>query len=322
MPDTPPATTAPAPPYAAPNEAEKALYLSVLRAGRASLREVMEQDAASAARLLEIGLLSRYAYQEWVVAMNPRVATAKLAAALREGAGDLLSRADSSGDGLGELADSYDAAQQRTHIAHVFGQDRIQQRLLAIESDHWDEAMAAQPGPRAPEFLTENPRIRAALARGATADILYQPVTRRTPHTVAYAAAATDWGMRLRVLDEPFARMMIFDRRIAVIATAGDNRSGAAFIEDRAVVDHLVKLFQRDWERAVRVPWFDEVGRELPEVLSRVGELLAAGLTQKAVASRLSLSERTVAGHIARLRERYDAETLFQLGWLMRDGAR
>jgi uncharacterized protein YciI len=35
----------------------------------------------------------------------------------------------------------------------------------------------------------------------------------------------------------------------------------------------------------------------------------------------MGLSERTVAGHIDRLRELYDAETLFQLGRQMR-GAR
>ncbi|MFH8380108.1 LuxR C-terminal-related transcriptional regulator [Kitasatospora sp. NPDC018058] len=46
--------------------------------------------------------------------------------------------------------------------------------------------------------------------------------------------------------------------------------------------------------------------------------MLTQGLAQRAIATRLGLSERTVAGHIARLRERYDAETLFQLGWQMR----
>jgi DNA-binding NarL/FixJ family response regulator len=46
--------------------------------------------------------------------------------------------------------------------------------------------------------------------------------------------------------------------------------------------------------------------------------LLVEGLTQGAIAKRLGLSERTVAAQIAALREEYDAETLFQLGWLMR----
>ncbi|MEU7090860.1 LuxR C-terminal-related transcriptional regulator [Streptomyces viridifaciens] len=43
--------------------------------------------------------------------------------------------------------------------------------------------------------------------------------------------------------------------------------------------------------------------------------MLARGLTQRAVATRLGLSERTVAGHISRLRDRYGAQTLFHLGW-------
>ncbi|GLW68754.1 hypothetical protein Kpho02_10530 [Kitasatospora phosalacinea] len=336
MPDLPPGTPAPprpAPPpdsgpsYAVPpGPAEKELYLSVLRAGRVSLRELMEQDAAATARLLELGLLVPYTSNGWAVAVNPRAAIAKLSAALRADAGDLLARAETAGADLEDLSESYDAAQRRAEpaerITHVYGVEAIQQRLLVIESDRWEECLAAQPGVRPPEYLDDDSRIRQALARGAVTDVLYQPVSRRTPHTAAYAATATDWGMRLRVLDEPFARMLIFDRRVAVIATVDDNRSGAAFIGDRAVVEHLVRLFLRDWERAVRVPWHDEVGREMPQPLRRVGELLAEGLTQRAVASRLGLSERTVAGHIARLRERYDAETLFQLGWLMRDGGR
>ncbi|MCX4747559.1 LuxR C-terminal-related transcriptional regulator [Kitasatospora sp. NBC_01287] len=49
--------------------------------------------------------------------------------------------------------------------------------------------------------------------------------------------------------------------------------------------------------------------------------LLARGLTQRGIATRLGLSERTVAAQISRLRERYDVRTLFQLGWQIRDGA-
>ncbi|MEV7212229.1 LuxR C-terminal-related transcriptional regulator [Kitasatospora cineracea] len=314
------------PVVAAPTEAEKALYLSVLRAGRVPLREVTEQDAAAAARLMELGLLVPYTSGGWVMAVNPRVAAARLSAVLRESAGGLLARAEQAGAGLDELAESYAAAQRRAEpaakITHLHGTEPIQQRLLAIESDRWEECLAAQPGERPTKYLDDNSRVRTSLAQGAAVDILYQPLSRRTPRTVAYAAAATGWGMRLRVLDEPFARMLIFDRRVAVIAGSPDNRT-AAFIEDPIVVDHLVGLFQRDWDRAVRVPWYDlAADQDLPEALRRVGELLATGLTQKAIASRLSLSERTVATHIARLRERYDAETLFQLGWLMRDGGR
>ncbi|MFF3074084.1 hypothetical protein [Kitasatospora sp. NPDC057936] len=63
----------------------------------------------------------------------------------------------------------------------------------------------------------------------------------------------------------------------------------------------------------------DESARALYRAIPRDGgRLLAQGLTQRAIAGRMGSSERTVAGHIARLRELYDAETLFQLGRQMR----
>ncbi|MFE6498657.1 hypothetical protein [Kitasatospora sp. NPDC057738] len=51
---------------------------------------------------------------------------------------------------------------------------------------------------------------------------------------------------------------------------------------------------------------------------TRVGRLLARGLTQRASAGRMGLSERAVAGHVARLRELCDAEALFRSGRLLR----
>jgi hypothetical protein len=74
----------------------------------------------------------------------------------------------------------------------------------------------------------------------------------------------------------------------------------------------VVDQFERDWARAERVRW-DEPGPPDPLI-----PLLAQGLTQRAIANRLGSSERTVAAQIARLREEYDADTLFQLGWSAR----
>ncbi|MFD7642964.1 LuxR C-terminal-related transcriptional regulator [Kitasatospora sp. NPDC059795] len=307
-----------------PTAVEKALYLDVLRAGRVSMRELTEQDPAATARLLDLGLLVQYVDQGWVAAVDPRAVSARLSAAHRGAAADLLARAEQAALAVEDLADSYDTAQRRSgpdpQITHVHGLEQIQHRLLAFEADFREQVLVAQPGFRPPEALG-NIRMRRAMERDVLADILYQPISRRTPHTVAYAAVAIGWGVRLRVLDEPFARMMIFDRKVAIISSSVDNRT-AAFIEDRAVVAHLVDVFRRDFERAERVPWQMLDGAELPEVLRRVAELLAEGLTQRAIASRLGVGERTVAAHISRLRERYGVQTLFQLGQLMRDGAR
>ncbi|MFD0564287.1 LuxR C-terminal-related transcriptional regulator [Kitasatospora saccharophila] len=163
-------------------------------------------------------------------------------------------------------------------------------------------------------------RVRSLgfLANGIELRSIYQPGAVADPATVAYAAELTDAGERFRVLDEPFRRMVIFDRRAAVVSASPDDRQ-AVLVEDPAVLTTLVALFERDWARAEQVDWLALDGRSRESgVPPELTGLLAAGLTQRAIASRLGLSERTVAGHIARLREFYDAETLFQLGWQLR----
>ncbi|MFF4339600.1 LuxR C-terminal-related transcriptional regulator [Kitasatospora sp. NPDC001540] len=309
-----------------PGAAEKELYLSVLRAGgRVSVREATEQDAAATARLLALGLLVHHDESEQLTAVNPRTVSTRLSRELRRAGTRLFEAAEHVPTELDVLADAYDSAARREdhgrQITHVLDVDRIRHRLLQIEADFREEVLAAQPGRRPVVYLEKSARTEKALAGGARMDILYQPVSKSDPAVIDYAVRATGWGMRLRSLDEDFTRMLIFDRRVAIISASADNRT-AAFIEAPAVVDHLVRLFLRDWERAERVPWHDLAGDSVPPVVEQVSRLLAAGLTQKAIATRLNLSERTVAEHIARLRERYDAKTLFQLGWLMREGAR
>ncbi|MFF0292904.1 helix-turn-helix domain-containing protein [Kitasatospora sp. NPDC004615] len=309
-----------------PTAAERALYLAVLRAGgRVSVREAVEQDAEATTRLLELGLLIQHDESEQLTAVNPRNVSHRLSRELREAGTRRFIEAERVPAELDELADAFDSSTRRgdraPQITHIFDVDRIRHRLLQIEADFREEVLAAQPGHRPTVYLEKSDRTERALAAGARMDILYQPVGSTDPAVIDYAVRATGWGMRLRSLDEDFTRMLIFDRKVAIISASADNRT-AAFIEDPAVVGHLVGLFLRDWERAERVPWHDLAGGAVPAVTDRIARLLAQGLTQRAVASRLGVSERTVAEHIARLRERYDAGTLFQLGWLMRDGAR
>ncbi|KDN84068.1 helix-turn-helix domain-containing protein [Kitasatospora cheerisanensis] len=316
--------TAPVP--GPPSHAEKAMYLAVLRAGgQVLVREAMEQDPAATARLLALGLLVHHDESERLTAVNPRSVGARLGRELRTAGTRLFDQAEQLPAELGALTDAYDRAARPDDnsraITHVLDVDRIRHRLLQIEADFREEVLAAQPGRRPSVYLEKSARTEQALAAGARMDILYQPVGSTDPAVIDYAVRATGWGMRLRSLDEDFTRMLIFDRKVAVISASADNRT-AAFIEDPAVVGHLVALFLRDWERAERVRWHDLAGGAVPEAADRIARLLAQGLTQRAVASRLGVSERTVAEHIARLRERYDAGTLFQLGWLMRDGAR
>ncbi|AUG78445.1 LuxR family transcriptional regulator [Kitasatospora sp. MMS16-BH015] len=308
-----------------PDEAERALYLAVLeKGGRVLLRDVTAEDMPAALRLMEIGLLVHYRPDESLSAVNPRAIGEKIGTELRSAGMRLLARAEETPALLAELVHHYDLAERRTgHIgavSHIEDPEEIRHRLTQLETELRYEAMSAQAEQTRPAaHLAEmRDRIRGFLDRGGVARTIYRAEVKADPATVEYAATVSEWGYRIRVLSEPFTRVLIFDRRVAVIPAAADN-SSAAFVEDPAVVDFLVGVFERDWARAEPVWWetLAEPGDGTP-VHEQVGRLLAQGLTQRAVANRLGLSERTVAGHIARLRELYDADTLYQLGWLMR----
>ncbi|MFJ8040035.1 LuxR family transcriptional regulator [Kitasatospora sp. NPDC096147] len=303
---------------------ERAVYGAVLaEGGRVWFRDVLPGDAPAVLRLLEVGLLVHHTEDGTLTAVNPRSVVDRRAAELRSESRVLLDHADRVPASLEGLAQAYDAVPRRAEVPdaveYVREKERIRSRLLQSELALREEAMVAQPGGARPmgQLRETQGRTFGYLERGLTMHLLYQPAAREDGPTAAYAASLVERGARVRVLDEPFSRLLVFDRRTAVIPAAADH-TAAAFVEDPAVVNVLLGVFERDWERAERVRW-SELGflaGELP-IHEQVGRLLAQGHTQRAVASRLGLSERTVAGHIARLRELYSAETLFQLGWQM-----
>ncbi|MFG2694665.1 LuxR C-terminal-related transcriptional regulator [Kitasatospora sp. NPDC051984] len=311
---------------ALPTGPERQLYQQILdQGGRVAFREAVEQDSAGVLRLLELGLLVHDAVGQSLTAVNPRVVGDRISAELRAEGTRMLLRAEEMPVLLEDLTHAYDATPRRADrssvVHHVGRSDRIRERVRQLENEAEEEVLALQPGgaPAGDLQADSLERARGFLTGGAVLHTVYEPAALLDEGTVRWAEAVTGWGGRFRTLSEPFSRMTVFDRRIAVVPASADN-SSAALVEDPAVVSFLVAAFERDWERAERVRWrsADREGESVVPVHEQVGRLLAQGLTQRSIASRLGLSERTVAGHISRLRELHDAETLFQLGWQMR----
>ncbi|MFC8716806.1 LuxR C-terminal-related transcriptional regulator [Kitasatospora sp. NPDC057198] len=311
-----------------PNETERALYREILaQGGRVMFREAMQQDPEAVLGLIDLGLLVHHDTDESLTAVNPRAVGARLSTELRGAATRKLVQAERAAEQLDDLSQAYDSTPQRvdrrSEVQHVATGQQIRHRIMQIEAEMREEALALQPGGARPTpFLRQSlVRDRAFLTAGVALRTVYQPGALTHRPTVSYAASLTGAGERIRVLDEPFVRLLVFDRKVAIIPASADYRS-AAFVEDPVLVALLVERFERDWARAAIVDWHALAGRPRESgVPPELTDLLAAGLTQRAIASRLGLSERTVAAHIARLREQHGAETLFQLGWLMRGGA-
>ncbi|MFF4380178.1 LuxR C-terminal-related transcriptional regulator [Kitasatospora sp. NPDC001547] len=309
-----------------PDEAARQLYLAIIAAGgRVPTGEVADADRDALQQLIDIGLLMVNRMDRCYTAVSPRSVSDRLGAELRSEATRLLVRAENLPGALDGLTRAYDAMPRPTDRAggavHVEGHVHIRQRISQLVSDCRSEVLTAQPGHRPADMLQvavlQDVQL---LQRGCSLRTIYQPVALADPPALAYAEEVTRHGSLIRVLDEPFQRLIVFDRSVAVIS-ANDDNSTAAFITDPATITYLVGTFERDWARADTAEAAAPGQAPARTVPDRVGRLLARGLTQRAVATRLGLSERTVAAHISRLRDRYGAQTLFQLGWLMR-GAR
>ncbi|MFE9422534.1 LuxR family transcriptional regulator [Kitasatospora sp. NPDC006697] len=302
------------------------LYLAVVaEGGWVKAAEVLEGDRPALTRLLDLGLVRGLPGGTFYSAVSPRAFLGRAAGALRGRAAELLRRADEMPALLDELAHAYDTAPHRPApgtgtVDTVVDMDSIRHRIAQLVADTTTEILTAQPGGDRPAdhlawaMAQDVPFLRG----GGAMRTVYQPVARTDPATVAYAAAVAPHGARIRVLDEDFQRMLIFDRQVAVIPASADMGS-AAFVSDPTAVELLVELFERDWQRAERVAWGSaHAAPDAGAVAARIARLLAGGLSRRAIAGRIGLSERTVAAHIARLRQDYEAETLYQLGWLMR----
>ncbi|MEU1419975.1 LuxR family transcriptional regulator [Kitasatospora sp. NPDC005751] len=311
-----------------PDADARELYRTILReGGRLPIAEVSAQDARSVRQLTDVGLLTpRYADGVYSV-VNPRAVGERIGAGLREEGARLLARAALVPELIDDLTKAYDAApgrEDRTGGARrITGMGQIRHLISQLADEHHREAWAAQPGGARPAAHMRDAleHTRRYLARGGTMRTIYEASARLDAPTVEYAAASARLGSPIRTLAAPFRRVLIFDRRVALIPAAPDNTS-AALVEDSATVAFLVDVFEQQWRQAEGVNWSAlAAGATEPAVHDQIGRLLSQGLTQRTIAGRLGLSERTVAGHISRLRELYDAETLFQLGWQMR-GAR
>ena len=183
-----------------------------------------------------------------------------------------------------------------------------------------EELLTAQPqtGRERASLKAAAERDKAALDRGVKMRTLYQHSARRHAITRSYVAEVTALGAEVRTLDEFFNRMIVVDRRLAIIpGPSGDDVAIA--VQEPALVAYLVDVFERAWERArpytlTQRSMLNDIAREQRAMTIR---MLIEGHSDPVSAKRLGVSARTFAGYVADLKAEYDADTRFQLGYTM-----
>lgn len=269
--------------------------------------------------LVEIGLLSE-ASDRWVP-VDPALIQARVVAPLGMRAAELMSESARWASAFSELGQSYrQHALNEQPITRIGGWANINRFLESVVGDAQTELLTAQPSGARPreQLALAMERDTRALDRGVSLRTLYQHSARRSSTTQSYVTEVTRRGAQVRTLDEFFKRLIVVDRRLAVVP--GPEGSAVAIaIHEPALVSYLVDVFERYWERGTAfVDRQEETERAIADdVRDMTKRMLIEGHSDSASAKRMGVGIRTYANYVASLKAEYGVETRFQLGHAM-----
>jgi len=255
-------------------------------------------------------------------AVDPTTVQGQVVTPLGTRGAELLAESTQWAQAFSGLAQTWrrSARPERGPFTELRGLEAISAFLVSNVNDAEEELLTAQPqGLRDGATLDAAfRRDKAALERGVRMRILYQHSARRSATTHKYVAAVTGIGAEVRTLDEFFNRLIVIDRRIAVIPGAGGPTT-AMVIREPNLLAYLVDMFERSWERGRAftnrgTAAQRDIAQEQRQMTIR---MLIEGHADPASAKRLGVSPRTYAGYIADLKDEFEAETRFQLGYTM-----
>ena len=273
--------------------------------------------------LVEMGLLIFDSEQDGWAPEDPTSVQSRVVSPLSQEAAKLLSESSQWSSAFSNLSQSWRRAPQssaRGPFTYLRSVELINSVLDQLLAECEEELLTAQPeAGRDPRFLAKAAlRDIAVLERGIMMRTLYQHSARRSSVTHKYVAAVTARGAEVRTLDEFFNRMIVVDRRVAVIPNRNEV-AVAVVVREPAVVAYLVDIFERSWERGR--PFTNRDTSLLKDIAAEqramTMRMLIEGHSDPVSAKRLGVSPRTYAGYVADLKADYDAQTRFQLGYTM-----
>ncbi|MFH8386567.1 LuxR C-terminal-related transcriptional regulator [Kitasatospora sp. NPDC018058] len=190
-------------------------------------------------------------------------------------------------------------------VERVEGADRVRARIdeLAFFAHH--ELLSVQPnGPLSTAAIegAKEADMRA-LRRGLTMQTIMRTDALHDQQTADYLAELRARGAQVRTLDGPLERMLIFDRRTALVPMdPRESGRGALVVHQPGMISSLITLFDRFWEAAK-----DLDQEHLAEIEQQVLRTMVRVEKDEAGARELGISVRTYRGHIAHLLRRLNA---------------
>ncbi len=302
------------------------LYEQVLAEGGLPAEDPRIADGAPLRRafdlLIELGLLQLDSARTTWRPLEPSHAQSRVVTPLGTEGARLIeesARWASAFSGLNQSWRRSPAANDSGPFLYLHG-EAVQPYLTTLVSEAQEELLTAQPQANRSTRTVTQAAVRdiEALQRGLVMRTLYQHSARRHSATHKYVAQVAEHGAQVRTLDEFFDRMIVVDRRVALIP-APDSPTTAVVVREPAIVAYLVDVFERAFARGR--PFASGGQSVMKEIASEQRamtiRMLIEGHADAVSAKRLGVSPRTYAGYVAELKEEYDTETRFQLGYTM-----
>ncbi|MGC0422787.1 helix-turn-helix domain-containing protein [Embleya sp. AB8] len=209
-------------------------------------------------------------------------------------------------------------ADRTPDVEQLLGLDRIRDRIAELTREIDAEVMSFSPdGAQTMENMEASKPLDAeVLARGVRMRSLYLDSVRNSPPSIAYANWLAGQGGQVRTVPSLPVRMIIIDRRVALVPVDGDDTArGALVLHGHGTITALCALFETLWTTAT--PLGEVQVRDVRGLTAQEAEalrLLGKGLTDEAIAKRLGVSPRTARRIAADLMELLGARSRFQAG--------
>jgi DNA-binding CsgD family transcriptional regulator len=225
--------------------------------------------------------------------------------------------------GLGEWLRQRAAAAVDQGVAMVIGAAAITQTFDQFLRGAQDEVLGFDRPPYASDF-SDNPTELDLLGRGVRFRVVYDRRALERPNAVDQIGRFVAAGEQARIAAGVPGKLAVADRRRALLSFPGRDEAAepwALMVQGATWVDVLVALFTEVWDRATPLslapaavdaadPW------SVPTAVDRrILSLLMTGLPDKAVASQLGMSLRTVQRRLRQLMDVTGSATRMQLGW-------
>jgi sugar-specific transcriptional regulator TrmB/DNA-binding CsgD family transcriptional regulator len=243
---------------------------------------------------------------------------------------EALDRARSS---VNELTEEHRASIRRRDanqlVEVISGTDAIRQQLRNLQLSTRSEMLWFCRAGHVAMSSDDNDEEFAMLARGVSYRVVYERALLEEPGMIDSLAQGIRAGEVARAAPSLPVRMAIADRSIALcpLVPGGDGISQptAALVRDSNLLTALISLFDSYWSTSspllaptdasavalVEASPTDPLADETRAVLS----LLVAGVSDKAIATQLGMSVRTVQRRISEVMAETHTQTRMQLAW-------